>query len=100
MAHESTVQVALIFTVAVFAAGCCGLRMCAAMLRSTTASDLRREAAMSMLIQANTLPLSTHRRAVVSTLLSECARPHGKSILPGHSAGLTTSKLQPRTDHA
>ena len=80
MALESLVWVALIKLALLSSAGFCGLRMCRGMLRSKTASDLRREAATSMLRPASFLNLSSHQQAAVFLALSECGLPHGLSM--------------------
>lgn len=71
MEHEFMGQGALILLAVVSAAGFFGLRMCREMLRSMTASDLRREAAISMIQRANFYRLSSHQLALVFHDLSE-----------------------------
>lgn len=74
---------------AVCVAGSIGLRMCRAMLHAQTALDLKRAAALSMLRPANSYHLSSHQRAAVLALLSECGEPRASSTPPGRSPGLT-----------
>ena len=79
MVHEFTALAAWTSLAGVSVAGYFGLRMCRAMLQSPTATDLRREAALSMLTQANTSRLNSHQLAAVFRDLSECGTPPEKS---------------------
>lgn len=78
MVHEFTVLAAWMSLAGVSVAGFFGLRMCRVTLRSPTATDLRRAAALSMLTPANTSRLNSHQQAAVFRDLSECGTPHEK----------------------
>lgn len=95
MVHEFTAAAAWMMLAAAFAAGCFGLRMCRAMLRCQTASDLRREAASSMLKQAKFCSLSTHQRAAVLSALSAYATPRARPRPQGLSLGTLTTQIRP-----
>ncbi len=68
----STAVAAWIQMVALFAAGCCGLRMCRAMLRCKTDTDLRREAVTAVMKQESFSCLNSRQRAAVFLALSAC----------------------------
>lgn len=87
MALAFTAVAGLISLLAAFAAGCFGLLMCRAMLRSPTASDLRREAVSSMLRQANTSNLTTPQRAAVLRAFCASEIRQGASSHPARSRG-------------
>lgn len=78
MVHEFTVLAAWMSLAGASVAGFFGLRMSRAMLRSPTATDLRREAALSMLTPANISRLSSHQQAAVFRDLSACGTPPEK----------------------
>lgn len=73
MVHVSTAAAAWMSLVAVVVVGFFGLRMCRLTLRSTTVSDLRREAATSMLRPGNSYCLTTRQREAVFAALYGCA---------------------------
>ena len=81
-ASEGFALLALLFVVGLF-----GLRMCRAMLRSATASDLRREAVISMLRPASFSSLNSHQQAAVFRALSECGPRRAASMQLAPSAG-------------
>lgn len=87
MVHEFMVSVALMKLAAAFVGGCCGLLMCRAMLRSPTASSVRREAALSMLKPGNCYFLNSHQRAAVFRDLSASGIPLEKLTLPAPFPG-------------
>lgn len=89
MEHEFTVLAAWMSLAGASVAGYFGLRMCRAMLQSPTATDLRREAALSMLTQANTSRLNSHQLAAVFRDLSECGTSPGRLTRQARSLGGT-----------
>ena len=95
MVHEFTAVAAWTMLAAVSVAGYFGLRMCRAMLRYQTDSDLRREAASSMLKQAKFCSLSTHQRVAVLSVLSAYATPRAGSRPQGLSLGTHISQIRP-----
>ena len=93
MALESVVLVGLMKLAVVAVAGFCGLRMCRAMLPSKTDSDLRREAAISMLRPGNSYGLSSCQQAAVLRDLCACAPPpEAWKTQVAHLAGYRTSR--------
>lgn len=88
MVHEFPGMVASMATVAIFAAGYCGLLICRETLRSVSASDLRREAAMSMLTMVASYALNSRLQAAVSIASYESIRTPERLTLPGRSPGL------------
>ena len=81
---------------AVCVVGSIGLRMCRAMLHAQTALDLKRAAALSMLKPGSSYRLSSHQRAAVFALLSECGEPLASSTPPGRSRGSQRQALHER----
>lgn len=75
MVLEFMGQGAFLSLVVLFVAGCCGLRMCGAMLRSQTALSLRQEAVLSIIRQESFCYLSTHQQAAVFRALSASDTP-------------------------
>ena len=94
MVHEFTAAAAWTMLAAVSAAGYFGLRMCRAMLRSPTASDLRREAAIEMMKRESFSSLNSHQQAAVFAALSASGTPREKSTLQGLSRGFQTHPTQ------
>lgn len=87
MVHEFTALAAWMSLAGVSVAGCFGLLMCRAMLRSPTASSLRREAVSSIIKRESFSCLNSHQQAAVFRALSESAPREGASTLPGRSPG-------------
>ena len=94
MEHAFTAPGAWTLLAAVSAAGYCGLLMCRAMLRSPTASDLRREAAIEMMKRESFSCLNSHQQAAVFAALSASGTPREKSTPQGRSHGSQTHQTQ------
>ncbi|MNY42964.1 hypothetical protein D3C86_1778930 [compost metagenome] len=97
MVHAFTASEGFALLALLFVGGLCGLRMCRAMLRSPTAFDLRREAAIAMTKPASFSSLNSHQQAAVFRALSECGPRRAASMQSGRLAG---SLSHPRcTEH-
>ncbi|MNV79380.1 hypothetical protein D3C71_1729300 [compost metagenome] len=94
MVHAFTASEGFALLALLFVGGLCGLRMCRAMLRSPTAFDLRREAAIAMTKPASFSSLNSHQQAAVFRALSECGPRRVASIQPDLSRGFQNTRSQ------
>ena len=86
------VRAVLIPVAGLFGVGCCGLLMCRAMLRSTTASALQKEAASQMLLRANFSSLNSPRPAGAFVALYASAERRELLSRQGLSPGFMTPR--------
>ena len=94
MAHEFTAVAAWTMLAAVSAAGYFGLRMCRAMLRYQTDTDLRREAVTAVMKQESFSCLNSHQQAAVFAALSASGTPRERSTPQGRFRGSQTPPIQ------